>query len=116
MITDSTTSFFDHLAAEGHQPLLNAVSGALRFDLADGPSTDHWYVRVNKGEVAVSHDDLPADAVVRVDRGVFDAMAEGRLNAVAAFLRGELALEGDVGLVISFQRLLPGPPSSRRAR
>jgi putative sterol carrier protein len=116
VIADSTTDFFERLAAEAHQPLLNSVSGTLRFDLADGLSTDHWYVRVEKGDVEVSHDELPADAIMRLERQVFDAMAEGRLNAVAAFLRGELALDGDVGLVISFQRLFPGPPPPRGAQ
>ncbi len=116
MITDSTTTFFQHLAAAGHQPLLNGVSGALRFDLSDGPLTDQWLVRVNKGDVEVSRDEGPADAVVRVDRDAFDAMTEGRLNALTCFLRGELGIDGDVGLVISFQRLFPGPDPTRRPR
>jgi putative sterol carrier protein len=37
-------------------------------------------------------------------------MVEGKVNAMAAVLRGEVSLEGDLGLVISFQRLFPGPP------
>jgi hypothetical protein len=111
--TDTATDFFYRLGAEGHQALLNRISGTLRFDVDDGPTTEHWYVRVDKGDVAVSHEDLPADAVVHIGPGDFGAMAEGRLNAIAAFLRGEIHLEGDVGLVISFQRLFPGPPSRR---
>jgi hypothetical protein len=40
----------------------------------------------------------------------------GRMNAMAATLRGVLDPEGDLGLVLLFQRLFPGPPGSRRKR
>jgi putative sterol carrier protein len=115
VITDDATEFFDQLARRGHEPLLNSVSGTVRFDLVDGPRTDHWYVRIKKGDMKVGQQEMAADTIVRVDKDVFLAMTEGRVNAVAAFLRGELALDGDVGLVISFQRLLPGPPTAGRA-
>jgi putative sterol carrier protein len=114
LITDSTADFFDKLGRRGHEPLLNSVSGTLRFDLTDGPRTDQWYVRVTKGDMKVGQEELAADTIVRVDKDVFIAMTEGRVNAVAAFLRGELALDGDVGLIISFQRLFPGPPGPGR--
>jgi hypothetical protein len=38
------------------------------------------------------------------------------VNATAAVLRGELAIEGDWELMVLFQRLLPGPPTSRARR
>jgi len=112
VITDQATEFFDGLAKRGHEPLLNSVSGTLRFDLADGPGANRWYVRVKKGDIAVGHDDLPADVVVSLDRDLFLGMVEGKVNAMAAVLRGEVGLEGDLGLVVSFQRLFPGPPST----
>ena len=115
MTVDTLTEFFDRLSAQRHEPLLSALSGTIRFDLSSGASTDHWYVRVNKVKVSVAREERAADAVVRADRDAFAAMTEGRVNAVTAFLRGELAVDGDVGLVISFQRLFPGPPASRSA-
>jgi putative sterol carrier protein len=108
--TDQATEFFDGLTQRGHEPLLNSVSGTLRFDLTDGPEASRWYVQVKKGDVRVSHDDLPADVVVGLDRDLFLGMVEGKVNAMAAVLRGEVSLDGDLGLVISFQRLFPGPP------
>ena len=39
-------------------------------------------------------------------------MANGKVNAMAAALRGVLAPEGDLVLIISFQRLFLGPPRS----
>ncbi len=35
------------------------------------------------------------------------------MNAIAALLRGSLAVEGDWRLAVSFQRLFPGPPGGR---
>ena len=41
-------------------------------------------------------------------------MASGKVNAMAAVLRGDLAVEGNAELLVLFQRLLPGPPRRRR--
>jgi hypothetical protein len=35
---------------------------------------------------------------------------------MAALLRGAMAVEGDVELLVLFQRLFPAPPSSRERR
>ena len=71
---------------------------------------------IEKGDVTVSQEDTRADAVVRLDRSLFDGIVTGRANAMAAALRGVVAPEGDLGLVISFQRLFPGRPPRARAR
>jgi SCP-2 sterol transfer family len=114
---DPTTVFFDDLAARGHEPYLEGASGSIRFDLADGRTIEHWYVKVSKGDVGVSKKDGKADTVVRVDKAFFDRLTQGRENAMAATLRGVLVAQGDLGLVLLFQRIFPGPPGSRaRAR
>jgi putative sterol carrier protein len=111
--TSATQEFFDDLAARGHEPLLQNASGALRFDLSDGGRTEHWFVAIDKGDVSVSHKRGKADAVVRVDRAFLDRILTGRENAMAAALRGVLVPEGDLGLLMLFQRLFPGPPGAR---
>jgi len=63
--------------------------------------------------VRVSRDDVEADCVVRVDRALFDAMASGRLNALAALLRGVLFVEGDPMLLVLAQRLFPAAPDKQ---
>ena len=40
--------------------------------------------------------------------------AGGTVNATAAVLRGEVAIDGNWELLVLFQRLLPGPPGSRK--
>jgi putative sterol carrier protein len=51
---------------------------------------------------------------MRADKDVFDKLVSGRLNPVAAMLRGDLALEGNWRLLILIQRLFPGPRPRRR--
>ena len=116
MAADPTATFFEALAKRGHEPLLQSASGTLRIELRNGRRPEYWYVTVSKGDVAVSRANAEADAVVRADKALFDGMVTGRVNAMAAMLRGVLAADGDLGLVISFQRLFPGPPRSVYAR
>jgi putative sterol carrier protein len=61
----------------------------------------------------VSDENVEADCVVRADRSLFDAIASGEENMMAAGLRGALTFEGDAHLLLAFQRLFPGPPGSR---
>ncbi len=115
-MTDSTSEFFGELGGRGHEPLLEKATGTLRFDLTDGKRTDRWLVSVKKGDVAVSHRNVRADCVVRADRALFDSVADGEVNAMAALLRGAMGVEGDVELLVLFQKLFPGPPRSRSPR
>jgi putative sterol carrier protein len=113
---DPTAAFFEELMARGHEPLLENDSGTLRFDLVVGRRVEHWYVAIDKGNVTVSHEEGVADSILRTDRSVFDRIAAGKMNAMAAVLRGELLPEGDLSLLVLFQRLFPGPPRSRSRR
>ncbi|MGZ4320121.1 MAG: SCP2 sterol-binding domain-containing protein [Gaiellaceae bacterium] len=111
-----TSTFFDELAHAGHEPILARTSGTLRIELKDGRQTEYWYVTIRKGDIEVSHANDEADAVVRTDKAHFEGMATGRVNATTAILRGVLDAEGDLGLVMSFERLFPSPPKSVYAR
>jgi alkyl sulfatase BDS1-like metallo-beta-lactamase superfamily hydrolase len=109
---DATERFFGDLAARENEPLLRRVTGAVRFDVTDGDGTAQYLVELGQGDVKVSHRPGHPDAVVRADRADFDQVVEGRMNAMAAILRGRLAVEGDLAAVSSFLRLVPGPPES----
>jgi putative sterol carrier protein len=104
-----TAAFFDALSRKGTEPLLKSASGTIRFDLRDGDGVEHWSVAIDKGIVEVSHSRKRADAVVRLERSMFDRMVVGKENAMAATLRGELVPEGDLSLMILFQRAFGGP-------
>ena len=111
---DPTERFFAELGTRNHEPLLRKATGSVRFDIVDGKRTRRWVVVVDGGDIAVSQGRSEATCVVRADKSVFDRIASGRLNAVAAVLRGDLAVGGDWRLLVRIQRLFPGP--RRRAR
>ena len=114
-MTDTTTAFFRRLETRGHEPVLKRATGTLRFDLTDGgKQTARWVIAIEKGNVVVSHKNTKADCVVRAERTLFDRIASGKENAMAAVLRGALNIEGDPALLVWFQRLLPSPPRSAR--
>ena len=115
-MADTTAEFFGDLGGRGHVPLLKKASGTLRFDIRDGQRVDRWLVDVRKGDVSVSRRNVGADCVVSADKALFDGIASGKTNAMAALLRGEANVEGDVQLLVLFQRLFPPPRSRRRRR
>jgi putative sterol carrier protein len=112
---DPTARFFADLAAHEHEPLLRKASGSTRFDIVDGSKTRRWVVSVHGGDIAVSSKGTDVDCVVRAQKAVFDKVASGRLNAVAAVLRGDLEVEGDWRLLVRMQRLFPGRRQLRRS-
>ena len=113
---DPTAHFFAELAERTHEPLLRKADGRTRFDIVDGRRTRRWLVTVERGNLAVTTSNADADCIVRADKVVFDKVAAGRLNAVAAVLRGDLEVEGDWRLLVRMQRLFPGPRRSRRRK
>ena len=112
-MADATARFFDRLSHGQHEPLLGRASGSMRIDLDDGGKVEQWRVDIRRGVPTVSHDPGPADCVIHTDPAVFDDLARGRANAMAAALRGQLHLEGDPSLLVRFQRLFPAPTGKR---
>jgi len=114
--TGATADFFSELGRRGHDPRLEKVTGTMRFDLQDGEKTDHYLVAVKNGDIAVSDEILDADVVFRADSAMFDEITSGETNAFVALLRGEIAFEGDAGMLVFLQRLLPGRSNSHDQR
>jgi len=110
-MSDPTSEFFAALAARGQEPMLRSTSGTMRFDLEDETRLEHWYVTIKRGAITVSHETGDADCSVRTSKELFDRLSSGTANAMAAALRGLVLASGDLSLIISFQRLFPGPPA-----
>jgi putative sterol carrier protein len=81
----------------------------LRFEL-EGGQPGRWTVAVDRGNVSVSHASRKADCTVRTSKEVFDGMARGEVNAMAAVLRGAVTVDGDPELFVLFQRIFPTQP------
>ena len=110
-MSDATEEFFEELGRRGHEPLVAKISGRVRFDVVDGRRTDSWLVAIDKGDIAVSRGGTDDEhCTVRADKALFDRLANGEENAMAATLRGALVCTGDVDLLLAVQRFFPGPP------
>ncbi|HEY3008219.1 MAG TPA: SCP2 sterol-binding domain-containing protein [Micromonosporaceae bacterium] len=109
----ATEGFFADLASRPDEPLLRAATGTIRIDLHRPGGTDRWFITIERGAVTVAKRGRAADCRVRIDAELFDRIASGETNALAALLRGQLAVEGDLELLMMFQRLLPGRQASR---
>jgi predicted lipid carrier protein YhbT len=106
----ATDDFFGSLASRGHLELLEKASGSVRVELGSGKGAERWRVTIDKGDVVVSHKAGTADCTIHSSKALFDRIAGGHVNALAAFLRGELEVEGNWELLVLFQRLFPSPP------
>ncbi len=107
--------FFEEIQNRAYEPILRGECGSLRFDLRRGSGLEHWYILIDDGNITVSHGRARADTVAKADGELFDRIVQGRANAMAAQLRGALVVEGDLHLLMVFQRLFPGPPRSSTA-
>ena len=102
---DATRAFFHQLPEHSREPLVRRLRGSLRFDLDTAGEVEHWYVEMDRSGFNISQKRSAADAVMHAEKGLFEDILAGRANATAAVLRGALALEGDLSLAMSFQRL-----------
>jgi alkyl sulfatase BDS1-like metallo-beta-lactamase superfamily hydrolase len=112
--SDSIAEFFAELGRRGHEPLLEKARGTARFDVADGRRTERWLVTIDKGDLRVSRRNATADCILRVDRSTLERAVAGKLNMMAAVLRGAVIIGGDPRLLVLLRRLFVKP--SRRSR
>ncbi len=111
--TDAIEAFFTDISTRGQIPVLGSMRGSIRFDLVgDKGEVECWYVEMTKGEVVVTHKKGKADATVRCGKGLMEEIANGKKNAMAAVLRGAIVPDGDLAVIIGFQRLFPGRAGS----
>jgi putative sterol carrier protein len=108
-----TSAFFERLARREYDPMLRNAVGTARFEVVDDDATERWLVTIDKGAITVSRKNAKVGTIVRADRKTFDKLAAGRLNVMAAVLRGEIVISGDPRFLVRLQRLIPRPSGPR---
>jgi SCP-2 sterol transfer family len=111
---DVISQFFDELSQREREPMLGRTNGSLRFDLDRDGRVKHWRVTLRRGAMTVSHAAGPADCLVRTEGALFEDLARGRANLLAAMLRGQVLWEGNPTLLVRFQRLFPAPTGRKK--
>jgi hypothetical protein len=109
-MNDPVEEFFTGLGKRGFEPLLQHISGSIRFDLSDGGVTDHWRVAIDRGKLTVGRGEAAADTVVTQDRSVLADAIVGKQNLLNAMMLGQAGITGDVENLVSFQRLFGNRP------
>jgi hypothetical protein len=112
----SAAEFLERLSPRRRPELPETTAGTLRLDLHDEGCTEHWYLTLHDQCLDVTRSADDADLVVRADREVFDRLATGRTHVVAALMRNELTVRGDLRLLLALRRIFPGPPDARHPR
>ena len=115
-MADPTETLFNGFARRGHQVLLEKAQGRVRFDLERDGEVEYWLLDIRNGAVSVSREKADADCIVHAKKEVFDRIAMGEENAIAALLRGASSVEGNLYLITLLERLLPGPPNAHDPR
>jgi putative sterol carrier protein len=113
--SDTATAFFEELARREHEPLLAKGRGTVGVELTNGTESETWLVTIDQGDLTVSQGAGNADCTLRASKGLFERVATGEVNAFAAVLRGAIGIEGDLHLLVLFQRLFPGPSGAGAA-
>lgn len=108
-MVDLTTEFFERIVGTP-QPLLAGITTTIRLDLEHGKSVQHWYLDIGHGKVTAEQRKADADAVLHLDRGLFERLVTGRANAMASLLRGLIIVDGNSAPLVTLQRFFPGPP------
>jgi len=111
---DDATEFFRELGGRAREPLLAKARGWVRFELLEPDGVDRWLVAIDRGAIAVSHSDGPAECTARLDRALFGQLCRGEANMIAAVFRGAVVCIGDVQLLIEIARLFPAFPADRQ--
>ena len=113
---DPIAMLFERVSRGGRVDSLGEVVGTIRFDLHSGDRTESWLLAVQRGHVDVSHGGGEADCVVDLDKDLANQLATGEDNAMAALLRADMMVSGDVKLLVLLERLLPGPAGAHGPR
>jgi len=83
----------------------SGLGKTLRLDLGD---TGKIYIDGASVPNAVTNEDKPADATIKLAWDDFIALAEGRLDPMMAFMQGKLKIDGDMMLAQKLAPLLKG--------
>ncbi|MER7334691.1 MULTISPECIES: SCP2 sterol-binding domain-containing protein [unclassified Micromonospora] len=115
-MTDPTADFLGRLGRRPATPITMKARGIIRLDVERDAGTEVWFVTLRDGTTQVSRQDRQPDLVIRGHQTLFDRLVRGQAQLYAALMRNEITVEGDLALLSSFERLLPGPEDAHHPR
>lgn len=96
---------FDRMASTFNVAKASNLNATVQFDLS-GPEGGIWHVKVADGACEVNQGATASPtATVKMEADNYVKMVKGELNAVTAFMMGQIKVEGDLNTVMKFQTL-----------
>ncbi|KAF0719048.1 Aste57867_1309 [Aphanomyces stellatus] len=89
-------SIGEAIKAKGPE-LVGKVKGTIQFNITPGGT---WFVDLKNGAGSIETATKPADLTITVSDADFMSIADGKLNAQQAFMKGKLKLKGNMGLAM----------------
>lgn len=82
-----------------------AISATVQFHFTGKEAAD-WFVRIESGTCSTTKGtDTDPNVTMTVDSDDFKSLLAGKLEPMAAFMRGKLSLRGDVSLAMKLPKL-----------
>ncbi|MFO7263289.1 MAG: hypothetical protein A6D91_04295 [Bacillaceae bacterium G1] len=93
-------------ALKSKPELAQGSEGVYQFDLTGEGGGTFQIIIDDQGPRAVSGTEKEADCTLVLDTEDFRQLLAGKLNATEAFMSGQLAIHGDLGVALRLQGLL----------
>ena len=104
--------FFRALPSRAGRVLPGWVAGTLLIRVEYADNAELWRFIMRDRAVALDHGVEPAEATLAVPAALLHQLMAGREQVIAALLRNEATLVGDVRLLLAFRRFFPSAPGS----
>ena len=113
-MVDATTRFFETSTGGRYEPCWRSPAEASASDLHEGARTTHWLMRSTGESIEVSREDREADTVIGTSPALFENLAAGREDGVAALLRGDITVTRGPPVGAAVGAALPQPSGCLR--
>ncbi|ETW07565.1 hypothetical protein H310_02052 [Aphanomyces invadans] len=90
--------------------LVSKVKGTIQFVITPGGA---WHVDLKNGTGSIEATSKPADITITTADDDFMAIAEGKLNAQQAFMKGKLKVKGNMGLAMKLPVVIEAAKAPR---
>ncbi len=94
---------FERITDLSHAPSMSDVHGVLEFDLGQA---GQWFVDLRHDSAKVTRMASHADCRIICTPGDWIAVAQGRTNLLAAYLRGDVHCVGDIAAAMALRHVV----------
>ncbi|MEU5905157.1 SCP2 sterol-binding domain-containing protein [Micromonospora sp. NPDC047527] len=111
-LTRERETFFRSLPSRAGRVLPCWAAGVVLIKVEEGDGGEFWRVAMRDRAVVVDRGSEPADATVVLSADLFHDLITGADQLIAALLRNEATVVGEVALLLVFRRFFPSAPGS----